>query len=129
MEKQYILELLQNNLEILIELIILVVFFLAKDFIVEVAIKKETKAIKFLKENVREFLINLIIACAIFFLSCFWEANTYILIISIMLAIVYIVVIFSIFIFRGTEEEKIDGMNYIILFFGLWAAAICVNYL
>ena len=102
--------------EIKILLIPLLIVLLFKDFIISVVMKKIT-ILSFLKREVKTILKE---GVGLFFCILIYELfGKFILGIFVLIGYLIIILLLSYF-YKGSAEDKIDGINLMIVIFGAW---------
>ena len=102
--------------EIKILLIPLLIVLLFKDFIISVIMKKIT-ILSFLKREVKTILKE---GVGLFFCILIYELfGKFILGIFVLIGYLIIILLLSYF-YKGSAEDKIDGINLMIVIFGAW---------
>lgn len=101
--------------EIKILLIPLLIVLLFKDFIISVVMKKIT-ILSFLKREVKTILKE---GVGLFFCILIYELfGKFIL--GIFVLIWYLIILLLSYFYKGSAEDKIDGINLMIVIFGAW---------
>lgn len=104
-------------------LIILSIVLIVKDFIIKVVIKKSQNIFNFTKEKIGEILKFFLCGIILFLFYYFEGYYPFIIFIGVLILIILIV-----WVWKGTEEERLGGINYIIWLLGMLIIIYCVVY-
>lgn len=100
----------------------LLILLLLKDFFIGVIIKKIT-ILSFLKGEIKTILKQGIgLFLAILFYRLFGK-----FVLGIFILVGYLIIILLSNFYRGSEEDKIEGINLMIVMFGVWIILICIS--
>lgn len=102
----------------------IIIFFIAlivKDFIIKVVMKKDQNILDFTKEKIVEILKFFLYGILLFLLYYFFGYYPFIIFIGVLILLILIVEVW-----KGTEEERLIGIKYIIWLLCMSTIIYCV---
>lgn len=94
---------------------------IVKDFIIKVVMKKDQNILDFTKEKIVEILKFFLYGILLFLLYYFFGYYPFIIFIGVLILLILIVEVW-----KGTEEERLIGIKYIIWLLCMSTIIYCV---
>lgn len=118
---QIVLNIIEKYRFFLENIIIFFIALMVKDFIIKVVLKKNQNILDFTKEKTREILKFFVYGILLFLIYYFLGYYPFIIFIGILILIILIA-----WVWRGTEEERLMGIEYIIWLLCMLTIVYCV---